>query len=118
MKTLLLTTFSLCLLMLSCSPSKEKKSQEMIQDYLSKTLNDPKSYESVSFSPIYYLKDTISQFQGRPDTTIYHHSFMMQHTYRGKNALGGVVTNTEYFKIDSAMTKVDCCFVLPSNHYN
>lgn len=48
MKKIILFT-ALSLVLLSCSKSQEEQAQENAKEYLSKKLDDPKSYESVSF---------------------------------------------------------------------
>lgn len=48
----LITLLLVVLTLASCSGSKEDKGQKAIQNYLSKTMNDYKSYESVEFGKL------------------------------------------------------------------
>lgn len=108
-----------CLLIVSsCQITTNQKVQHAVKVYLDSTLNDPKSYESVSFGKIYYLKDTVVDLNGKPDTLKYHGSMQVLHTYRAKNAFGAVITKTEWFQIDSTMRKAECCFDPPFNSYS
>lgn len=51
MKKIILFT-ALSLVLFSCSKSQEEQAQENVKEYLSKKLDDPKSYESVSFGKL------------------------------------------------------------------
>ncbi len=80
-------------------------------------LNDPKSYESVSFSKLYKLKDTIDKtFENKPDTVKYNGSYTIMHIYRSKSGFGGIITKTDWFEIDSSLTTVFCCHI-PYSYY-
>jgi hypothetical protein len=77
-----------------------------------KKLNDPKSYESVSFSELTPMKDKIMKSDsGTVDTIHYDGRYEIAHTYRAKNALGAVITESKVFQIDSGLTEARCCFV-------
>ncbi len=91
--------------------SRQQKAQDLITQYVKAKLNDPDSYVSVSFSDLYKLKDTVLMLDGKPDSVTHNGWLEIMHVYRCKNAFGGVVTNKEWFQVDSLATKVNCCFV-------
>lgn len=102
---------ALLVLLCSCQITKEQKAKKLVDDYLKGTLNDPGSYESVSFGNLRPMKDTIVMLSNKPDTIHYNGRCQIEHTYRAKNEYGGIVTKTDWFQVDSAMTKALCCFV-------
>lgn len=97
----------------SCSNSNstQDKAETLVKKYLQAKLNDPKSYESVSFSKAVKLKDTTMTFEGKTEPVKYGGRYEIMHTYRSKNVLTGVETKSEVFQIDSAFTEASCCYV-------
>ena len=95
----------------SCGNSNQDKAEALVKKCLQGKLNDPKSYESVSFSRVVKLKDTTTTFEGKTEPVKYNGKYEIMHTYRSKNVLGGVETKSEVFQIDSAFTQADCCYV-------
>ena len=76
-------------LFISCTKTPEQKFQNLIKEYLTTVLNDPKSYESVSFG-------TLDNNYGG----LYPALYTMKHTYRARNKFGGVETKTYKFYVD------------------
>lgn len=155
MKNLFLISI-IVILFSSCSSSPEKKCQSLIRENLLGRMNDPKSYESVSFGKIdtvmsqcpttlydssqYYLREANrlldeSDFVSTPEQglKLCHESIKLQdkskklliqyeeqeknfiskpeslkmeHTARGTNKFGGMITKTEVYVIDFEMTKI------------
>lgn len=134
---------ALALLLGSCQ-NEQKKAEKMIKNYVIERLNDPKSYESVSFSEIEKVKRPydksqeykgymelfdktkdefeIANISGDVSMMDFHLSYMkkydslievgkkawnpaneyrMTHVFRGKNKLGGVVTEEHTYYIDT-----------------
>lgn len=58
-----------------------------VKKYLKKNLNNPKSYESISWSAVHY------------DSSI--NKYYVQHTYRAQNGFGAIVLCSQTFEIDS-----------------
>jgi hypothetical protein len=104
---------TMLLILSACTFTKQQKAEKLIKKYLDSSLNDPKSYESVSFSEPIKLKDTIIKLGETFDTVRHHGDFLILHTYRAKNAFGAVIKSDEWFKIDSALTRAQCCFTEP-----
>ena len=94
-------------ILLGCSQSKQDKAHRLVKHFLDSTLNDPGSYESVSFTPLYKMKDTIFMFNGKPDTVKCLGWNTIGHTYRAKNKFNALVKETQWFMIDSTFTKVE-----------
>jgi len=95
-KVLLLTLIIGCFL--SCSkPTKEDMAKDLIKKYMIENLNDPKSYEPISFSKL----DSIS---------VVHPVLLgwrMTHKFRAKNGFGALgIQNMEFF-FDKEVTKID-----------
>lgn len=105
----------LALLIFACScsyfESKQQRVHALITHYVKANLNDPDSYVSVSFSDMYKLRDTVVMINGNPETINQNGAFEILHTYRCKNAFGGVITHKDWYQVDSSFTKVACCFV-------
>ena len=92
----------LTLLITACSQTKQQKAEQAVKIYLEKTLNDPSSYESVSFSNVQLVIDkTTGKSAGW---------WEINHTYRAKNEYGGIISKTECFSIDTTFSKADCCY--------
>ena len=106
MKHLLLIAIAFMLIGTSCT-SKQSKAEALVKAALQAKLNDPKSYESVSFSSLEKLTDTVFVNDGKSEKVTYDGQYEIEHTYRAKNALGGVITTSDIFHIDSAFTKAD-----------
>ncbi len=67
-------------------------SVQQVEDYIKNSyLNDPDSYEPISWSKVFKLNDT--KEIGFP-------SYQVRHKYRAKNAFGGYVTEEKLFKLD------------------
>ncbi|GAC1308097.1 MAG: hypothetical protein NVSMB24_21190 [Mucilaginibacter sp.] len=98
-KNLLIALF---IILSSCTQTKQQKAESLVKDYLKTHLNDPNSYESVSFSPI---QNVIDKSNGKPAGW-----WEINHTYRSKNGFGGVITKTDGFSIDTTFSKAECCF--------
>jgi len=103
----------IALLVILSSCTRQQKAERLIKKYLDSSLNDPKSYEPVSFSAPVKLRDTIIKLGVTYDTVRHHGAFLILHTYRAKNGFGAMIKTQEWFKIDSALTKADCCFAEP-----
>jgi hypothetical protein len=73
-------------------------SVQQVEDYIKNNLNDPDSYESVSWSEVFKLNDT---------KEIGFASYQVRHKYRAKNAFGGYVTEEKLFKLDYQGNVVD-----------
>lgn len=90
----------------ACSHTDPKieKAHELVAQAVKDSLKDPESYESVSFSDLLKLKDTVKVIDGQSYPETFNGAYEIAHTYRSKNAYGGVVTRSDVFHIDSAMT--------------
>ena len=90
----------------ACSHSDPKieKAHELVTQAVKDSLKDPESYESVSFSELLKLKDTVKVVDGQSYPEIFNGEYEIAHTYRSKNAYGGVVTKSDVFHIDSGLT--------------
>jgi len=108
-RIVLLLTLFIC----ACNhfESKQQRAQDLVTHYLKSTLNDPDSYESVSFSKLYKLSNAVIFLNGKPDTITRNGWFEILHTYRAKNKFGGVITHKYWFQVDSSVTKVNCCYI-------
>jgi hypothetical protein len=70
-----------------------------VVDYLkSKYLNDPDSYQSISWSEVFKLNDT---------KEVGFASYQVRHKYRAKNEYGGYITEEKLFKLDYQGNVVD-----------
>lgn len=70
-----------------------------VQDYLKNTyLNDPDSYEPISWSAVIKLND--NKQEGYP-------AYQVRHKFRAKNEYGGYVTEEKIFKLDYKGNVVD-----------
>ena len=107
------------LLLYACNSvaTKQQIAEKLIKKYLDSSLNNPHSYESVSFSKLYKLKDTVANISGHVDSIKYNGWYQIQHTYRATNGFGALMTTSEWFQIDSAMTRAICCFRPPYSYY-
>lgn len=102
--------FFIALLIYSCyinffdsNSSKKKHASEKVYNsewdasvlqvtqYLKANLNDPDSYQSISWSEVIELSKT---------KEIGFASFAVRHKYRAKNSFGGYVVEEKYFKLD------------------
>ena len=101
----------LAVLLASCGDSKQEKAETLVKKYLETKLNDPKSYESVTFSKAVKLKDTTMTFEGKTEPVKYRGKYEILHTYRVKNTMGAVETKSEVFQIDSSFTEATCCYI-------
>lgn len=112
-------TYLFIIILYSCNSfqTKQQIAQRLIKKYLDSSLNNPRSYEDVSFGKLYRLKDTVGTFQGKTDSIKYNGLYQIQHTYRATNNFGAIITTSEWFQIDSAMTKAMCCFMKPYSFY-
>ena len=95
------------LVLFSCSQSKQDKAHQLVKHFLDSTLNDPGSYESISFTPLYKMKDTVYITNGKPDTVKYLGWNTIGHSFRAKNKFNALVKETQWFMIDSTFTKVE-----------
>ncbi|MCD8030051.1 MAG: hypothetical protein LUF85_04280 [Bacteroides sp.] len=91
MKKLLVILF-ISLILAGCSD--EKKAQRLIKQYLKENLNDPSSYQPVSFGELEVY------------STKYGQLINMKHKYRAKNAMGAIILEENTFEFDDAFTKV------------
>ena len=87
------------------SSSKEKivnsewdGSVSQVERYLKNNLNDPDSYQSISWSAVVKLNDT-------KETGFVSHQ--VRHKYRAKNSFGGYVVEEKMFKLDYQGNVVD-----------
>jgi len=62
-------------------------SVRQVKDFLKENLNDPDSYEAVTWSPV----------QQNPD----NHDFIVRHKYRARNGFGGLMIYDQIFTLDS-----------------
>lgn len=88
----------------SHSNSKEERAHELVTQAVKDSLKDPESYESVSFSPLLKLKDTVKVIDGQSYPEVYNGEYEIAHTYKSKNAYGGVITKSDVFHLDSGLT--------------
>lgn len=72
----------------------EQKIHGMIDSAIVKSLDDPKSYESVGFK------------MKRNERGEY----MVRHSFRAKNKFGALVLQEECFLVDKNLKEVDCCY--------
>jgi|GEM_PF-2113673 len=84
--------------------TKEEKAYQLVEQAVKDSLKDPESYESVKFSELLKLKDTIIVVDGQSYPQEYHGEYEIAHTYRSKNAYGGIITKSDVFHIDSGFT--------------
>ncbi len=71
------------------SNSEWDGSVSQVKKYLKRNLKDPKSYESIEWSPVVKL-----------DTDDLQHKFIVRHKYRAKNSYGGYVIENQMFYLD------------------
>ncbi|WP_345100518.1 hypothetical protein [Mucilaginibacter panaciglaebae] len=97
----------IAMLAVACSsapPTNEEKAHELITQAVKDSLKDPESYESVSFSELKKLKDTTIVVDGQSYPQQYQGAYEMAHTYKSKNAYGGILTKSDVFHVDSGFT--------------
>ncbi|WP_214071031.1 hypothetical protein [Mucilaginibacter sp. dw_454] len=85
-------------------PTKEDRAHAAVAQAVKDSLKDPDSYESVSFSQLLKLKDTVKIVDGQSYPQEYHGEYEIAHTYRSKNAYGGTITKSDVFHLDSGLT--------------
>jgi hypothetical protein len=69
-----------------------------VETYLKENLNDPDSYQSISWSAVVKINDT--KEVGFP-------SYQVRHKYRAKNSFGGYVVEEKVFRMDYKGNVVD-----------
>ncbi len=69
--------------------SRWDSSVSQVEKYLKQNLEDPKSYESIEWSPVVKL-----------DADDLQHKFIVRHKYRAKNSFGGYVISNQMFYLD------------------
>ena len=69
--------------------SRWDSSVSQVEKYLKQNLKDPKSYESIEWSPVVKL-----------DADDLQHKFIVRHKYRAKNSFGGYVISNQMFYLD------------------
>lgn len=135
MKKSTLIAIALSWLVIGCS-SPEKKAKKLIEEHLSKTMNDFKSYEPVEYSK---LDSTFTAYEREytivADTTVdgvddnrssierqkeadakedlkeknfkpQFIGFHMNHQFRGKNSFGAMVISDYNFQFDKDLTNI------------
>lgn len=105
-----------CFMLMSCGLTSQQKAERMVKNYLDTTLDDPKKYESVKFGNLIFLKDTVIDLEGKPDTIKLAGLCEIEHTYRGSNKFGAIIMKTDIFQLDLKNNKVWCCFAGFHNH--
>lgn len=88
----------------SHAPTNEEKAHDLVSQAVKDSLKDPESYESISFSELLKLKDTVKVVDGQSYPQEYHGEYEIAHTYRSKNAYGGTIVKSDVFHLDSALT--------------
>jgi hypothetical protein len=84
----------LFLVLFSCtSKTPEEKAVAAVEDYIKQNADDPKSYEPVSFR---YEKAWTNSVPQKIS------GFKIDHQYRIKNKLGGLVLSRNIFYLDSS----------------
>ncbi|MES2428154.1 MAG: hypothetical protein V4560_14340 [Bacteroidota bacterium] len=82
---------------------KVEKAHELVTQAVKDSLKDPESYESVSFSQLLKLHDTVKVIDGQSYPEPHYGQYEIAHTYKSKNAYGGIVTKSEVFHLDSGL---------------
>lgn len=91
---------SLYLLSLSgCELNNQKKAESLVKKYLDTSLNDPSSYQSISFTELKKATGGLLE---------------IQHTYRAKNGFGAFIKTSQWFEVDTAFK---FCFI-ESYHFS
>ena len=115
----------ICIGLIGCS--KENKAKSLIKESLSKSMNDYKSYEPVEYSKLdssfsYYPGWDYSGYDTMSISSITHriaidsiqasrfipkfNGYIMNHTFRGKNALGALVLNSYRFNFNKSVDSI------------
>lgn len=87
--------FGLVIMLAACKQTPQQKAEALVKKYLDTSLNDPKSYESVSFGLLEKLKG--KPYKGDNIDTV---DLEILHSYRYKNEYGAIVKKTGWFIID------------------
>lgn len=124
---ILVVTIVVVTILNACKNTPEDKAKALIKDYLSKNMNDFKSYEAVEFgsldslntefdeSKFLSIDTSISYNQRQADSIIASEKakfkpefegYMMTHVFRGKNSFGSLVLNKNAFLFDENLTEV------------
>lgn len=119
----------------SCSDSKTEQCKKDITKEAKATLNDPESYEAVSFSPLmpiyacdkynadiqvqeYYTQnglevdkhkviiDSLLALKEKIKSDSTIERYFIRHKYRAKNGFGGVVTKEDVFSFDASLALI------------
>lgn len=95
----------IALLAVGCShpDSKVEKAHELVTQAVKDSLKDPESYESVWFSPLLKLHDTVKVINGQSYPEPHYGQYEIAHTYKSKNAYGGIITKSDVFHLDSGL---------------
>ena len=89
MKKLLFIT--LVFILSSCSVTDQQKAESAVKDYIKEQLDDPSSYEPISFTDLKPRYDSSDRFQV---------GWYISHTLRAKNKFGAKIKKTYLFELD------------------
>lgn len=78
----------------------QKKVELKIHDYLMQNLDNPKSYEPVSFDTLTFMTETYKVWADRVPNSIY----FMHHQYRATNEYNALILIEGIFFLDSNLT--------------
>lgn len=95
----------IALLVIGCAhpDPKVEKAHELVIQAVKDSLKDPESYESVSFSQLLKLHDTVKVIDGQSYPEPHYGQYEIAHTYKSKNAYGGTITKSDVFHLDSGL---------------
>lgn len=95
----------IALLAVGCSHSdpKVEKAHELVTQAVKDSLKDPEGYESVNFSQLLKLHDTVKVIDGQSYPEPHYGQYEIAHTYKFKNAYGGIITKSDVFHLDSGL---------------
>jgi len=99
MKNTIFAVLCFSALFVSCVLSKQHRAEARVTEYLSKSLDDPGSYESVAFYP---LEGAVKYYEIAPDM-LKSAKYTILHTYRSKNIFSALMINEDVFYLDSNM---------------
>jgi|GEM_PF-5945991 len=82
--------------LVSCRLSNQNKAEANVSEYLSKSLDDPGSYQPIGFDS---LEISVKYDEMAPEM-LKNAKYTILHTYRSKNVFSALMINEEVFYLD------------------
>jgi hypothetical protein len=119
-KILLLALFIFCNAYFFCScryftqssNHDQSNAEKLVQKYMINLYHNSYRYNSISFGALDSVKDSVVNFNGKSEILKGAGWKKIENTYLIKDSRGNTVNQkTDWFLIDSSMTKAGCCIL-------